>query len=139
MSIPEFDQDRHLRALFGGLDTKRNFDARLMARLRVETQIEATGRAAIARERERARYRREVLGLRTSRRLMLRLLTLDALGIAALLVIAIGAAWRLFGADVMGTSREYGAHILIAFSILIASVPLSVMWAEQSRKSIRLL
>jgi hypothetical protein len=139
MSIPESDHDQHLRALFGGLDTKADFDGRLMARLQVERHAETIGRTALARERERARYRREVLGLRTSRRLMLRLLTLDALGIAASLVIAIGAAWRLLGADVMGTAREYGPHILIAFSILIASVPLSVMWAEQSRKSIRML
>ena len=137
MSIPEFDHDRHLRALFGGLDTKPDFDARLMARLRVETQTEATGRVAIARERERARYRREVLGLRTSRRLMLRLLTLDILGIAALLVIAIGAAWRLFGGDVIGISREYGTHMLMAFSILIASVPLLIMWAEHTPRPAR--
>lgn len=137
MSNPELNQERHLRALFGGLDTRSDFDARLMAVLRAETQVEALERAARAREQERARYRREVLGLRSSRRLMLRLLTLDILAIAALLVIAIGAAWRLFGGDVVGIWREYGPHMLIAFSILIASVPLLIMWAERTPRPAR--
>jgi hypothetical protein len=72
MNIPESDHDQHLRALFGGLDTKAHFDLRLMARLQAESQPEAIGRAAQAREQERARYRREVLGLQGWRRLMCR-------------------------------------------------------------------
>ncbi|HWZ63560.1 MAG TPA: hypothetical protein VNX02_11095 [Steroidobacteraceae bacterium] len=68
---------------------------------------------------------------------MLRLLTLDTLGIAALLAVAVGAAWPLLGGDVMGISRQYGPYILMVLSILIAGVPLSVMWAEQSRRPIR--
>ena len=138
MSIPESDHDQHLRALFGGLDTKEDFDLRLMARLQAERQAEAIGRAALAREQERARYRREVLGLQSWRRLM-RLLTLDILGIAALLVVAIGAAWPPFAVDVIGNLRQNGPYILTAFSILIAGVPLLVMWAEQSRTPVRLL
>lgn len=137
MSIPKSDHDQQLRALFGGLDTKADFDLRLMARLQAERQAEAIGRAALAREQERARYRREVLGLQSWRRSMLRLLTLDILGIAALLVVAIGAAWQLLGGDVMGISRQYGPYILMVLSILIVGVPLSVMWAEQSRRPIR--
>ena len=69
-----------------------------MARLQAERQAKAIGRAALAREQERARYRREVLGLQSWRRLMLRLLTLDILGIAALLVVAIGAKLGHFSA-----------------------------------------
>jgi hypothetical protein len=138
MSIPESDHDQHLRALFGGLDTKADFDLRLMARLQAERQAEVIGRAALAREQERARYRREVLGLQSWLRLM-RLLTLDILGIAALLVLAIGAAWPLFGVDVIGILRQNGPYILTAFSILIAGIPLLVMWAEQSRTPVRLL
>jgi hypothetical protein len=139
MSIPESDHDQHLRALFGGLDTKADFDLRLMARLQAERQAEAIGRAALAREQERARYRREVLRLQSWRRLMLRVLTLDILGIAALLVVAIGAARPLFGVDVIDILRQDGPYILIAFSILIGGVPLVVMWAEQSRTPVRLL
>jgi hypothetical protein len=33
MSTPDKELDRHLQALFGGLDTGLDFDARLMARL----------------------------------------------------------------------------------------------------------
>jgi hypothetical protein len=139
MSIPESDHDQNLRALFGGLDTKADFEIRLMARLHAETQPEAIGRAALARKQERARHRKEVLGLQSWRRLMLRLLTLDILGIAALLVVAIGAAWPLFGVNVISILRQNGAYIMITFSILIAGVPLLVMWTEQRRTPARLL
>jgi hypothetical protein len=56
-----------------------------------------------------------------------------------LLVVAIGAAWPLFGVDVIGILRQNVPYILIAFSILIGGVPLLVMWAEQSRTPVRLL
>jgi hypothetical protein len=126
--------DQHLQAIFGDLDTGGGFDARLTARLRVESQLDATERARRARQNEWARYQGAVSELQRERRLMLRLLTLDTLGIAALLAIAVGAAWPLFGGDVMGISRQYGPYILMVLSILIAGVPLSVMWAEQSRR-----
>ena len=51
---------------------------------------------------------------------MLRLLTLDILGIAALLVVAIGAAFGHFfrrGCS-LAFLRQNGPYILIAFSIL---------------------
>ena len=44
MSTPDFELDKHLRALFGGLDTRPDFDVRLMARLRAESQADATAR-----------------------------------------------------------------------------------------------
>ena len=138
MSTPDSELDRHLRALFRGLDTRADFDARLMARLRAESQTDASERAARARQ-ERARYRRAVVELQSSRRSMLRLLTLDTLGIALLLVVAVVTAGPRLGQDVMDVSSQYGPYIAMLLAILIAAVPLAGMWAEQTRRSIRLL
>jgi negative regulator of sigma E activity len=138
MSTPETELDRHLQALFGGLDTGADFDARLMARLRAESQVDVTERAMRARQRERARYGRAVLELQSWRRSVLRLLTLDALGIAFMLVVAVVAAWPHVSRNVMDISRQYGPYIAMLSVILIAAVPLLGMWAEQSRRPIRL-
>jgi hypothetical protein len=139
MSTPDSELDRHLRALFGGLDTRADFDARLMARLRAESQTDATARALRARQQERARYRRAVLELQSGRRLLLRLLTLDTLGIALLLVVAVVTAWPHLSRNVMDISQQYSPYIAISLSIVIGAVPLLGMWAEQTRKSLRLL
>jgi hypothetical protein len=138
MSTPDSELDRHLQALFRGLDTGPDFDARLMARLRAESQTDATGRVARAQQ-ERARYRRAVLELRSSRRSMLRLLTLDTLGIALLLVVAVVTAGPRLSRDVMDIWSQYGPYIAMLLGILIAAVPLAGMWAEQTGRSIRLL
>jgi len=138
MSTPDSELDRHLQALFRGLDTRADFDARLMARLRAESQTDATERTARAGH-ERARYRRAVLELQSSRRSMLRLLTLDTLGIALLLVVAVVTAGPRLSRDVMDISSQYGPYIAMLLGILIAAVPLAGMWAEQTGRSIRLL
>jgi hypothetical protein len=139
MSTPNSELDRHLQALFGGLDTRADFDARLMARLRAESQTAATERAMRTREQESARYRRAVSELQTWRRSMLRILTLDTLGIALLLVAAIVTAWPHVRQDVMDISRQYAPYIAMSLGILIAAVPLLAMWAEQARRPVRLL
>ena len=139
MSTPDSELDKRLRALFGGLDTGADFDARLMARLRAESQMDPTERAMRARQQERARYRRALFELQNWRRSMLRLLTLDALGIALLLVVAVVTAWPHLRRDVMDISRQYGPYIVMLLSVLIAAVPLLGMWAEQTRRPIRLL
>src|SRR5215470_11173756 len=105
MNTPDSELDKHLQALFGGLDTRADFDARLMARLRAESQTTAIERALRTRVQERARYRRAVLELQTWRRSMLRMLTLDTLGIALLLVAAIVTAWPQVSRGVMDISR----------------------------------
>ena len=138
MSTPDSELDRHLQALFRGLDTGADFDARLMARLRVESQTDAAERAARARQ-ERARYRRAVLELQSSRRSMLRLLTLDTLGIALLLLVVVVTVWPHLSRDVMSISRQYGVYLAMLLGILIAAVPLLGMWAEQTRRPVRLL
>jgi hypothetical protein len=137
MSTPDSELDRRLQALFGGLDTRADFDARLMARLRAESQTDASERAARARQ-EHARYRRAVLELQSSRRSMLRLLTLDTLGIALLLVAAVVTAGPRLSRDVMEISSQYGPYVAMLLGVLIAAVPLAGMWAEQTRRPIRL-
>jgi hypothetical protein len=139
MSTPDSELDRHLQALFAGLDTRADFDARLMARLRAESPTDASGQDVRARQHERARYRRTVLELQSWRRLMLRLLTLDTLGIAFMLVVAAVTAWPHIGRNVMDIARQYGPCLAILPVVLIAAVPLLGMWAEQSRRRIRVL
>src|SRR6266699_1394251 len=139
MSTPDSELDKHLRALFGGLDTAADFDARLTARLRAESQIDATERAMRARQRERERYRKALLELQGWRWSILRLLTLDTLGIAFLLVVAVATAWPHLNRNVMDISRQYGPYIVTLLGLLIAAVPLLGTWAEQTRRPIRLL
>ena len=139
MSTPNSELDKHLQAFFGGLDTRADFDARLMARLRAESQTAVTERAMRTREQERARYRRAVSELQTWRRSMLRMLTLDTLGIAFLLVAAIVTAWPHVRQEVLDISRQYAPYIAMSLGVLIAAVPLLAMWAEQTRRPVRLL
>jgi hypothetical protein len=138
MSTPDSELDRQLRALFADLDTAADFDARLKARLQAESHTEATARAMRARQ-ERARYSRAVLELQSRRRSTLRQLTLDTLGIAPLLVVAVVTAWPHLSPNVVDFWRQYGLYVVMLLSILIAAVPLLGMWAEQTRRPIRLL
>jgi predicted anti-sigma-YlaC factor YlaD len=139
MSTRDSELDRHLRALFSGLDTGADFEGRLLARLQAESRADATQRTLQAGQQERARYRRAVLELQGWRLSTLRLLTLDTLGIALLLVVVVVAAWPRFGRVVLADSRHYSAYVAMVLSILIAAVPLLGMWTEQTRRSIRLL
>ena len=70
---------------------------------------------------------------------MLRLLTLDTLGIAFMVLVALVTAWPHFSRNVMDISRQYGPYIATLLAIVIAAVPLLGMWAEQSRRRIGLL
>jgi len=138
MSTPHSELDKHLQALFRALDTAPDFDARLMARLRAESQTDAAERAIRARQQERERYRNALLELQSWRRSVLRLLTLDTLGIAFLLVVAVVTAWpRLNG--VLDISRQYGPYLATLLGVLITAVPLVGMWADRTRSRIGLL
>ena len=139
MSTPETELDQHLQALFGGLDTGADFDARLMARLRAEAHTDTAERARRARQQEHARYRRAVLELQSWRRSMLRLLTLDTLGIVLLLVVVAVTAGPRLSQHVVDISRQYAPYIAMSLGILIAGVPLLGMWADKTRRPIRLL
>jgi len=139
MSNPDSELDRRLQALFGGLDTGTDFDVRLMARLRVESQTDPAERAIRVRQEERERYRKALLGLQSWRRSMLRLLTLDTLGITLLMVVAVVTAWPDLNRDVLNISLQYGPYIATLLGVLLAAVPVVAMWAEQTRRPIRLL
>ena len=139
MSNPDSELDRRLQALFGGLDTGADFDARLMARLRVESHTDAAETAIRVRQEERERYRKALLGLHSWRRSMLRLLTLDTLGITLLLVVAVVTPWPHLNRDVLNISLQYGPYIATFLGVLLAAVPVVGMWAEQTRRPIRLL
>jgi len=139
MSNPDSELDRRLQALFGGLDTEADFDARLMARLRVESHTDAAERAIRVRQEERERYRKALLGLQSWRRSMLRLLTLDTLGITLLLVVAAVTAWPHVNREVLSISLQYGPYIATLLGVLLATVPIVGMWAEQTHRPIRLL
>ena len=137
MSTPDSELDRQLQALFGGLDTGSDFERRLMARLRAESHTAVTERTIRARQQEHVRYRRAVLELQSWRQSTLRLLTLDTLGMALMLVAAVVTAWPRLSHDFMDNSRQYGSYITVSLSILIAAVPLLGMWVEHSRRSLR--
>ena len=138
MSNPDSELDRRLQALFGGLDTGADFDARLMARLRVESHTDAAETAIRVRQ-EGERYRKALLGLRSWRRSMLRLLTLDTLGITLLLVVAVVTPWPHLNREALNISHQYGPYIATLLGVLLAAVPVVGMWAEQTRRPIRLL
>ena len=135
MSTPDSELDKHLRALFGGLDTGADFDKRLMARLQAKARTGATERAVRARQQERARYRRAVVELQSWRRSVLRLLTLDTLAIALLLVVTTVTAWPHIGGDVMDIWRRYVPFIVILLGALIAAVPVLGIWTEQNTRA----
>ncbi len=130
MSTPPSKLDQHLDALFSGLDTRADFDVRLMARLRVEADREAMQRTWRARQ-EHERYLKA--------RSMLRLVTFDTLGIAVLLLVGALGAWRYVTPSLADVLREHGPYVLILVSLLIAFVPLLGMWADENRRSFRLL
>jgi len=131
-TYPELD--RHLQALFGRLDTRPDFDARLMARLRAESHTDATERAMRVRQQERVRYQRARQELQSWRRSMVRLLTLDTLGISLMLLVAVVTAWPHFRGNALEISRQYGPYMAMALAIVIAIVPLLGMWAEHTRR-----
>ena len=139
MSTPDSDLDRRLQLLFRGLDAAPDFDARLMARLHAESQIAAVERAMRARQQERERYGRAMSDLQAWRRSMLRLLTLDTLGIGFLLVVAVVSVWPHLSPQVMEGLRQYAPYIATSLGLLLAAVPLAGMWAERYRRPIGLL
>ncbi|HLQ08557.1 MAG TPA: hypothetical protein VK128_05805 [Steroidobacteraceae bacterium] len=137
MSTRDSQLDKHLEALFGGLDTAADFDTRLMTRLQAASQTDAAERA-IRVQQERLRYRKAQLGLRSWHRSVLRLLTLDTLGIAVLLVVAIVTAWPHLDRDVLDISRQYVPYIATLLGVLVTAVPLVGTWVERTRGPVSL-
>ena len=139
MSTRDLQLDQRLQVLFRGLDAGPDFDARLMARLRAESQTDAVERVTRARQQEQARHGRVLSDLQSWRRSMLRLSTLDTVGIGFLLVAAVVTAWPHLNPQVLDGLRQYGLHIATSLGVLLAAVPLAGMWAERYRSPTRLL
>jgi len=133
MSLPDSKLDRRLQALFGGLDTRADFDARLIARLRVESQADTAEQAIRARQQERERYQNALLELQSWRRSMLGMLTLDTLGIAFLLVVAVVTAWPHLNYNLLDISLHHAPYIATLLSVLLAAVPIVGTWTERGR------
>jgi hypothetical protein len=110
-----------------------------MARLRVESQTDAAERAVRARQKEHERYRNTLLELQTWRRSMLRLLTLDTLGITFLLVVAVVTVWPHLNRNVLDIARHYSPYIVTLVGLVLAAVPLVGDWARRTGEPIRLL
>jgi hypothetical protein len=128
MSTRDSKLDERLQALFRGLDAGPDFDARLMARLRAEAQTDEIERAMRARQQESERHAKALSDLQSWRRSMLRLLTLDTLGVGLLLVGAAVTAWPHLDPQVMDGLRQYGLLIATSLGVLLAVLPL---WANR--------
>jgi len=124
MSTRDSKLDERLLALFRGLDVGPDFDARLIARLRTESQTDGIERATRARRQESVRHARALSDLQSWRRSMLRLLTLDTLGIGLLLVVAVVTAWPHLDPQVMDGLRQYGLPIVASLGVLLAAAAL---------------
>jgi hypothetical protein len=134
MNTRDSKLDGRLLALFHGLDAGPDFDVRLMARLQAESQTDAIERAMHARQQERERHARALSDLQSWRRSMLRLWTLDTLGIGLLLVLGVVTAWPHLNPQVMDGLRQYGLTVATTLGVLLAAVPLwmnraSVGWS----------
>jgi hypothetical protein len=136
MSTRDLKLDQRLQVLFRGLDAAPDFDARLMARLRAESRTDTVERVMRARQQEQARHGRALSDLQSWRRSMLRLLTLDTLGIGLLLAVAVITARPHLNPQVLDGLRQYGLHIATSLGVLLAAVPLVGMWAERYRSPI---
>lgn len=136
MNTRDTQLDERLQRLFRDLDAAPDFDARLMARLRTESQTDTAERMMRAREQERERHEKALLQLRSQRRSTLRLMTFDTVGIACLLMVAVAAVWPQVGPQIMDGLRQYGPQITTLLGVLAAAVPLVGMWVEQHRRPI---
>lgn len=84
--------DQDLSALFRELDTRPEFNARLLDRLDEEIAQEAV-RAAQARKSEQLRHRIAQRELRPWKQASSRWVTLETVGIGALAVLLVTSAW----------------------------------------------
>ena len=139
MSTPHSQLDARLQALFGGIDTKPDFEVRLLARLHAESQPNSAERIVRARQEEQERHRSALRQLKGGRLSMLRALTLDAIAIAFPLVMILVSAWRHFRPQVVENLIASGPHIATLLGLLIAVLPLIAMRIERHRRPLEML
>ena len=112
--------DQRLSALFSRLDTRPEFNARLLDRLHQEVTRDARERARQARELEQLRHgvvRRELLGWRGWTRAVSRIVTLETVGLGVLAASVIASAWS------SEQIRQFAPVLVTAVGVLLALVP----------------
>jgi hypothetical protein len=112
--------DQRLSALFSRLDTRLEFNARLLDRLHQEVTQDARERARQARELEQLRHgvvRRELLGWRGWTRAVSRIVTLETVGLGVLAVSVIASAWS------SEQIRQFAPVLVTAVGVLLALAP----------------
>jgi hypothetical protein len=88
--------DERLAAVFSGIDTRPDFDARLFERLQVEATQDAQERAQQARQLEQLRHgaaKQELLSWRRWTQAVSRVVTLETIGVGVLAVSVITSVW----------------------------------------------
>lgn len=133
MNNRENGLDEALDALFRDLDITPGFNVNVLARLHTGRQLDFIEQANRSRQLERARYSLALREAETLRRAKLRLLTLDGIGIACLLIIITVAAGRNFEFRVDEIISAYYPYVAVLLGILIAAVPLIGMAAERDQ------
>jgi len=127
--------DARLQSLFGRLDTSADFEASLLARVKVESD------AALDRERiERARMeewrrygeaRRELSWGNTVREFwttyLSRWVTLEAIGVAVLAGFVLQFVWSRLPPEWTAQINQYAPEMLGLVGILMAAAPLAVV------------
>jgi hypothetical protein len=113
--------DTRLSAAFRGLDADPDFDARLVARLHAESQIDTAERARRARRLEQERYgdaKLELLSWRNRIRSISTFVTLESVGVAAITLGALAFAWQ------QESLRSLVPVLFTGIGVIAALVPL---------------
>ncbi len=125
--------DGRLRSLYAGLDTSPGFDARVLARVRLEEDGQTAARAARARAEESRRY--ELTKRRQSwPGWISRLVTLDGVGAAALAGFLGHAVWPAV-ADRAELISMHASQSVTALGVLLALATLPALLLQQKRRT----
>ena len=112
--------DQRLSALFSGLDTRPEFNARLLDRLHLEVTRDAEERAQQARQLEQLRYgvaKQELRSWHRWTQAISRFVTLETVGIGVLAASVITSAWS---AEQL---RQFVPVLVTAVGVLLALAP----------------
>jgi hypothetical protein len=112
--------DQRLSALFGRLDTRPEFNARLLDRLHREVTQDAEERAKQARQLEQLRYgvaKQELLSWHRWTRAVSKIVTLETVGIGVLAASVITSAWSA------EQIRQFAPVLVTAVGALLALAP----------------
>ena len=131
----ESQLDQALHVLFSDLDTAPDFDGRLLFRLPSKSHATFAQASARARQAERERHRIALSQSWSERRAKLRLLTLDGLGIACMVAIAVATVWRHLDLHEAKKISEFIPYIAAGLGVLVAALPLVGMLFERSSRN----